>query len=166
MEQLLNRLLTLLVDEIGLYRSLLAVYQGERQALLSFLLDKIMETSKKKENLILKVKILEEQRIHIIDQIAARLNQPASDLTLTRLAEKVDIRYSYRLSTLGAELFSVLEEMNTLHHANRSLIAHCQGLVSGSLTFLSNNLAPDPVYHRDGRVSTQDRSGRLLARTV
>ena len=166
MEQLLNRLLMLLVDEIGLYRSLLAVYQDERQALLSFALDNITETSKKKENLILKVKILEEQRIHIIDQIAVNLNRPASDLTITRLAEKVDIRYSYRLSTLGAELSAVLKEMGVLHNANRSLITHCQGLVSGSLAFLSNNLAPDPVYHRDGSVSTQERSGRLLTRTV
>ena len=166
MEQLLNRLLMLLMDEVGLYRSLLAVYQDERQALLSFSLDSITETSKKKENLILKVKILEEQRIAIVDQLAKNLNQPAADLTLTRLAEKVDIRYSYRLSTLGAELSSVLEEIGALHHANRSLITHCQGLVSGSLAFLSNHLAPDPVYHRDGSVSTQGRSGRLLTRTV
>ncbi len=166
MEQLLNRLLMLLMDEVGLYQSLLAVYQDERQALLSFALDNITATSKKKENLILKVKILEEQRIHIIDQIAESLKHPASDLTLTRLAEKVDIRYSYKLSTLGAELSSVLEEMGALHRANRSLITHSQGLVSGSLALLNNNLAPDPVYHRDGSVSTQGQNGRLLTRTI
>ncbi len=156
----------LLVDEVGLYRFLLSVYQDERQALLSFVLDNITATSKKKENLILKVKILEEQRIHVIHQIAEMLNQPASGLTLTRLAEKVDIRYSHKLLTLGSELSSVLEEMGVLHRANRSLITHSQGLVSGSLAFLSNNLAPDPVYHRDGSVSTQGQNGRLVTRTI
>ena len=129
-----------------------AVYHDERQALLAFEPDGITATSKKKENLILKVKILEEQRKHIIDQIAEYLNQPASDLTITRLAEKVDIRYSYKLSTVGDELSSVLKQIGVLHHTNRSLITHSQGLVSGTLAFLSNNLAPDPVYYRDGSV--------------
>jgi len=166
MEQLLNRLLMLLLDEVGLYKSLYDVYQDERQALLAFELDGITGTSKKKENLILKVKILEEQRTHIDHQLAENLGQPASDLTLTRLAEKVDIRYSYKLSTLGAELSVVLKEIGVLHHANRSLITHSQGLVSDSLAFLNNNLTPDPVYHRDGRVGRQDRGGRLLTRTI
>jgi len=166
MEQLLNRLLMLLLDEVGLYKSLYDVYQEERQALLAFELDGITETSKKKENLILKVKILEEQRTHIVHQLSENLGQPASDLSITRLAEKVDIRYSYKLSTLGAELSAVLEEIGALHHANRSLITHSQGLVSDSLAFLSNNLTPDPVYRRDGRVGRQDRGGRLLTRTI
>jgi len=166
MEQLLNRLLMLLLDEVGLYKSLYDVYQDERQALLAFKLDGITGTSKKKENLILKVKILEEQRTHIVHQLAENLGQPASELTLTRLAEKVDIRYSYKLSTLGAELSAVLKEIGVLHHANRSLITHSQGLVSDSLAFLNNNLTPDPVYHRDGRVGRQDRGGRLLTRTI
>jgi len=166
MEKLLNSLLMLLLDEVALYRSMLVVCQDERQALLSFALDNITETSKKKENLILKVKILEEQRTHIIDQIAANLNLPASDLTITRLAEKVDIRYSHRLSTLGAELSSVLNDIKVLQNSNRSLITHSQGLVSGSLAFLSNSLTPDPVYHRDGSVSRQERSGRLVTRNI
>ena len=63
MEQLLNRLLMLLIDLVGLYRSLLAVYQDERQSLLAFELDGITATSKKKEILILKVKILEESSL-------------------------------------------------------------------------------------------------------
>ena len=166
MEQLLNRLLMLLTDEVGLYRSLLAVYQDERQALLAFMLDDITVCAKKKENLILKVKIIEEQRTQVVQQIAEHLNQRLPELTLSRLAEKVDIRYSYKLTTMGAELSSVIGEIGPLHHANRSLINHSQGLVSSSLAFLSNVLAPDPVYHRDGSVARQDQSGRLLTRTI
>ena len=166
MELLLNRLLMLLADEVGLYRSLLDVCRDERRALLSFELDGITTTSKKKENLILKVRILEEQRAHLIHQIAGSLNLPAAELTITRLAEKVDIRYSYKLSERGAELLSVIEEIGRLQHANRSLMTHSQGLVSSSLSFLNSILNPDPVYHRDGSVSRQDQSGRLLTRTV
>ena len=166
MEQLLNGLLMLLADEVDLYRSLLVIYSDERQAFLAFELDNITASTKKKENLILKIKILEEQRTHIMGQIAAYLNQPVSDLTITRLAEKVDIRYSYKLSILGSELSSVLEDIGVLHRANRSLITHSQGLISDSVAFLSNNLARDPVYHRDGSVARQDRSGRFLTRTI
>jgi flagellar biosynthesis/type III secretory pathway chaperone len=166
MEQLLNRLLVILDDQVGMYRSLLAVYHEERQAILAFELEDITASSKKKENLILKVRILEEQRAYLIDRIADVLKQPGSELTIARLAEKVDIRFSYKLSAVGNRLASVLEQLKGVHSANRSLIAHARGLVSSSLAFLHNNLSPDPVYRRDGRVSGQDHCGRLITRTI
>jgi flagellar biosynthesis/type III secretory pathway chaperone len=166
MEQLLNRLLNLLDDEIDLYRTLLTVYQHEREALLAFEIEGITAASTKKENLILKIKIIEEQRLHVIDRIARDLNQVAADLTITRLADKVDIRYSHQLSSRGAELSSILEKIGVLHQSNRSLITHSQSLVRDSLIFLSDNLAPDPVYHRDGSVSRKARSGRLVTRII
>lgn len=166
MEQLLNSLLLLLDDATSLYRSLLTLYHEEHQSLLAFEPDGISATAKKKENLILKIKILEEQRKRTTNRIAEYLGQPASDLTITRLAEKVDIRYSYKLSAVGDELSEVINQIKVLHQTNRSLITHSQELVNSSLAFLNNTLAPDPVYYRNGTVSTQDQNGRLLTRTI
>jgi flagellar biosynthesis/type III secretory pathway chaperone len=166
MEQLINNLLLLLDDAVDLYRSLLALYHGERQSLLAFDLEGIEASAKKKENLILKIKILEEQRQRTIDTIAALLNLDASGLTLTRLAEKVDIRQSYKLSATGDALSAMVNQIQDVHRANRSLIIHSQGLVTDSLAYLSNHQAPDPVYYRNGSLATQDQSGRLLTRTI
>lgn len=166
MEQLLNKLLVLLDDEIDLYRSLLGVYRNERDAVLAFKLEGISTTSKRKENLILKIKILEEQRKSFIGQLATILNVPALDLTITRLAEKVDIRFSRHLSSRGAQLVSILDEMVKAQEANRSLLTHSQEMVNNSMTFLQNILTPDPVYHRDGKLSKPDQSGQLVTRTI
>jgi len=166
MEQLINSLLLLLDDAVGLHRSLLALYHEERQSLLAFNLEGIDASVKKKENLILKIKIVEEQRQRTIDSIASSLNLDASGLTITRLAEKVDIRQSYKLSAMSDELSAVVNQIKDVHRANRALIIHSQGLVTDSIAYLSNHQTPDPVYYRNGSLATQDQSGRLLARTI
>ncbi len=166
MEQMINSLLLLLDDTVTLYRSLLALYGEERQSLLDFDLENINTSAKKKENMVLKIKILEEQRHRIVEGLAAALSLDAADLTLTRLAEKVDIRQSYKLSALGDELSATISQIKDVHRTNRALIIHSQGLVTDSMAFLSNHLAPDPVYHQNGSLAMQDQSGRLLARTI
>ena len=166
MEQLINNLLLLLDDTVALYQSLLALYHEERQSLMAFDLEGIDASAKKKENLILKIKILEEQRQRSMDSIASSLNLDASGLTLTRLAEKVDIRQSYKLSAVGDELSAVVNQIKDVHGANRSLIIHSQGLVTDSLAYLSNHQAPDPVYYRNGSLAMQGQSGKLLTRTI
>mgnify|MGYP001087868759 CR=1 FL=1 len=60
MDQLLNRLMIVLGEEVVMYRSLLAVCQDERLSLLQFDLDGISAASKKQENLILNINILVE----------------------------------------------------------------------------------------------------------
>ena len=166
MEPLINNLLLLLNDVVGLYRSLLDLYDEERRSLLAFDLEGIATSAKKKENLILKIKILEEQRQRILDDISGLLDLDASALSITQLAQKVDIRQAYKLSAIGDELIAVVDQIKAVHRANRSLIIHSQGLVSDSLALLSDQLTPDPVYHQDGRLAQQERNGRFLARSV
>jgi flagellar biosynthesis/type III secretory pathway chaperone len=166
MEQLINRLLLLLDDIVSLYRSMLILYHEERQALLDFDLDGISTSAKKKENLVLKIKILEEQRHRTIDAIAAALGLDATDLTISRLADKVDIRQAYKLSALGDKLSETVNEIKDVHRSNRSLITHSQGLVTHALAFLGSQLNPDPVYYQNGSLAVQDQSGRFLTRTI
>jgi flagellar biosynthesis/type III secretory pathway chaperone len=166
MEQLINSLLLLLDDTVRLYQSLLTLYHEERQSLLAFDLEGINTNAKKKENLILKIKILEEQRQRTIDDIAALLTLDAADLSISRLAEKVDIRQAYKLSALGDELSATLNTIQEVHQSNRSLIIHSQGLVTNSLAYLGNQMTPDPVYYQNGSLAVQDQSGRLLTRTI
>lgn len=166
MEPLINSLLLQLDDTLDLHRSLLALYHEERQSLLAFDLEGINASAKKKENLVLKIKILEEQRQRTTGRIATSLELDATDVTLTRLAEKVDIRQAYKLSAIGDELSATVNQIKDVHRANRSLIIHSQGLVTNSMAYLNNHLTPDPVYHQDGSLAAQDQSGRLLTRTI
>lgn len=166
MEQLINRLLLLLDDTVSLYQSMLTLYHEERQSLLAFDLDGISTNAKKKENLVLKIKILEEQRQRTIDAIAAALGLDAAGLTISRLADKVDIRQAYKLSALGDKLSETVNEIKDVHQSNRSLIIHSQGLVTNALAYLGSQLNPDPVYYQNGSLAVQGQSGRFLTRTI
>ena len=61
MELLLNDLLGLLEGEIGLYASMLLALQKEKKAIVDSNHEELNETSREKENLFLKIQILEEQ---------------------------------------------------------------------------------------------------------
>ena len=63
MDVLLNQFIDLIEDETGLCRSLLSVLQKEKQAIVDSELMALNETSKTKENLLLKIRILEEERM-------------------------------------------------------------------------------------------------------
>ena len=51
--------------------------------------EELNETSREKENLFLKIRILEEKRLPVLEKLARNLGQPAQDLTLSKLSQLV-----------------------------------------------------------------------------
>lgn len=166
MEQPLNDLLDLLETIFQLHRALFEILQKERQALIDLDLDGIGTYCKKKENQILRIKILEEQRLQIMGQLAGRLHETRSDLSLTRLAEKVNILYAQRLMDAAAALMSIARDIKSLNEANKSLISFSRDMLSGSMALFENLLSPEPVYQKNAHLGPREPSGRLLTRVV
>ena len=70
MKQLLDKLIGLLVHATELYQSLLAVVQNEKDAVVGLNLKQLNEACKAKDNLLLKLRILEEQRQQVMLRVA------------------------------------------------------------------------------------------------
>jgi flagellar biosynthesis/type III secretory pathway chaperone len=64
MNDILNKFCGLLEHEANLYRQLLAVIEKEKQAVVATNLAELNEAAKVKDNLLLKLRILDEQRHH------------------------------------------------------------------------------------------------------
>ncbi|MBN2467047.1 MAG: flagellar protein FlgN [Deltaproteobacteria bacterium] len=163
MNERVDRLLDILEEEKELYRSLLAVCQDEERALIRTNLKELNEKSKKKENLILKVRILEEQRLHVLKRIDDSLGGRAPHATLLELSQMLDEPYSSRLEEYHSDLSSLIQSITEINLTNKDLITHSVGLVKDSMLFLNNFITMSPIYYRTGKIHHSEGSGFVLS---
>ncbi|MBT8368878.1 MAG: flagellar protein FlgN, partial [Deltaproteobacteria bacterium] len=109
MEHLLNKLIGVLAHATELYQALLGVVQNEKEAVVGLNLKQLNEACKAKDNILLKLRILEEQRLQVMHRIAAELGCSPEGLTLTRLSEQVDESYARRLLDCSTDLLALVQ---------------------------------------------------------
>ena len=166
MNELLEKFLALLEGETCLYESLLSVLQKEKRAVVNSALNDLNETVKEKENLALKIRILEEERIRTTEKLANSLGYPSHPLTLTDLSELVEEPYATRLGESRSILLSLTQSIQEINQSNRGLLSHSLELVKGSISLLNNLMHSNPVYYRSGQVQMGDQSGKILSGRV
>lgn len=163
MESLLTELLGLLEGEIDLYGSLLLALQKEKRAVVDSNLDELIETNREKESLFLKIRILEEHRITVLEKLAEDLGQLAQNLTLTKLSQLVDEPQSTQLTDCHSRFLSLAQSIQEVSLGNKALLNHSLDLVRSSLALLSDLIPSNPVYYKSGRMQTRDQGGRLVS---
>ncbi len=163
MKILIKRLTSLLDEEIELFEALLSVLQDENNALICAKLNKLNETCKEKENLVLKIRILEEQRIYVLQEFSELSGCSPGIITLAGLSRLAEGDNSTRLTDCRSNLLSLAESIRDLNKSNRSLLNYSIGLVRTSLSFLDNFISPNFLYYNNGRLQTIDKSGRFFS---
>jgi flagellar biosynthesis/type III secretory pathway chaperone len=162
MEHLLDKLLGSLEHATELYRSLFRVVQNEKDAVVGLNLQQLNEACKAKENLLLKLRILEEGREQLMDRVAAELDCSSQGLTLTKLSQLVDEPYAHRLRDRSTDLLALIHTLQDATRQNKFLMSHSMQLIQGSYTLLNNLMAANPVYYRSGNVQNNAQTGKLL----
>ena len=163
MKHLLNKLIGLLVHATELYQSLLRVVEIEKDAVVGLNLKQLNEVCKAKDNLLLKLRILEEQRQQVMHRVAAELGCSPQGLTLTELSQQVDESYARRLLDCSTDLLALVQTLQDVTQQNKSLMSHSMQLIQGSYNLLNNLMVENPVYYRSGTVDGGDETGRLLS---
>ena len=158
----LDKLLGLLDQVAEIYQSLLAVMDNERDAVVAADLKELNEAAKVKDNLLLKLRILEEQRMHLLKKLADQLNHPSEDLTLTNLSQILEEPHANQLKDRSIRLLALLKFIQRANERNGSLFAHSLELVRGSLNLLNNMMPAGPIYFRTGTIQNRRRTGNLL----
>ena len=166
MDVLMNKLTRLLEGEIELLESLLMTLQDEKGAVLDSNMDTLNRATKEKENLILKIRILEEQRMHVMERIADALQKPVRSLTLAKLSQLVEIGYSERLDRCRSSIRALTQSIDDLNNTNRGLIHHSLDLVRGSLSLFAKITVPHPIYYRTGEIMKKNQTGNVLSGMV
>jgi len=163
MDSLLTDFLNLLEEEIALYRGLLLVLQKEKRAVVYSNLNELNESGKEKESLILKIRILEEQRLRFLEKLADSRGYPSQDFTLIQLSQLAEEPYSTRFKNCHSKFLALIQSIREINQINKALLMHSQELVRGSLALLNNFMASSPVYHRTGKIQAGDQSGKVLS---
>ena len=163
MEGILIKFITLIENEFSLYCTLLEIMQAEKEALVGSRIEELQERIKEKENLLLKIRILDEQRHKLLKKITNLLGDKGEGLTLTRLSELIDEPLAARLKNSSSKLLAVTQSIQELNDSNRSLLIHSIDLVKGSLNLLTNVVASNQVYQRDGLICNGEENGRNLS---
>ena len=166
MDSLFNKFLCLLEDETGFYRSLLLVVQKENRAVVDLKLKELNEATKEKENLLLKIQILEEQRQHMLEIVADSIGCPIQGLTLSKLSQLVEEPYSTRLKDCQSNLLALTQSIQEVNNSNKFLLMHSLKLVRDSLSLLDNLVAPIPVYCQTGKTQINDQSGKVFSAQI
>lgn len=166
MEHLLNKLIGLLEHTTELYQSLFAVVQNEKNAVVSLDLQQLNEACKAKDNLLLKLRILEEQREQVMVRLAAEIGCSSQGLTLTQLSLLVDESYARRLTGLSRDLLALIQSLQDATQQNKFLMSHSMQLIRGSYNLLNNLMAANPLYYRSGNVQKTDQTGKLVSGAI
>jgi flagellar biosynthesis/type III secretory pathway chaperone len=163
MQDILNRLLALLDTLERVYRSLRGELENERAALTAANLADFLVARDRKEALLNRLQVLEDQRVRQTDQLAAALDLPPATVTVSRLAHHLPPVEAGRLKACGDRLTAILAQVGKLNGVNRALIGASLGFVEGSLQMLQGLRRPASTYHHNGRMRSAPCSGTLLA---
>jgi flagellar biosynthesis/type III secretory pathway chaperone len=166
MEHLLEKLFGLLEHTTELYQSLFAVVQKEKDAVVGLNLQQLNAACKAKDNLLLKLRILEEQREQLMDRLAVILNWGPHEISLTQLSNLVKQPDADRLRTCSTKLLSLIQKLQEANQQNKMLLSHSLELVQGSYDLLNNVMAANPVYYRSGDLRKSKQTGKLLSGDV
>lgn len=163
MTVLLDAFIGVLENEIDIYQSLLLILQQEKEAVVFSKLRELNESSKEKENHILKIRILEEQRIKLLEKIAESLEYPSPQLTLANLIQIIAEPHATRLKNTYDILFALVQSIQEVNNSNKALIFHSLDLVKCSLALFNNLICPTSVYFRSGKVMQNAQQGVVFS---
>ena len=166
MEHLIKKLIGLLEHTTELYKLLFAVVQNEKNAVVGLDLQQLNEACKAKDNLLLKLRILEEQHEQIMVRLAAEIGCSPQGLTLTQLSLLVDESFARRLIDISRELLALIQSLQDATQQNRFLMSHSMQLIQGSYNLLKTLMAANPLYYRSGNMQNTDQTGKLLSGAI
>jgi len=162
MEPMINQLLRVLERESELYRSMLTVIDQESKGAIRSDLNALTRAGEEKENILVKLRSIEEQRIRLVRETADALGYPLQDFTLTMMSQLVGKPLAGRLSQAGTDLSTVLNVVKDANHRNKQLFEHSLELLRGSFNLLGELAQSDMVYYRTGNIQRTYQTGKCV----
>ncbi len=160
-KSILDALLHVLREEVSLYRSLADLLAQEQQALIRADTEAIEEAGKKKETLTLKVRLLEESRLSLVEKLES-VESLGSDPTLSRIIAMAEGPEAAALRECQSELRTLYDTTSNLVRMNQRLVGSSLQFLRGSLAILGHLSDGPSVYQRDGAVAgASDSQGQV-----
>ena len=162
MDLIIEQLLGVIGEESEIYRSMLTVTDKESSATVRSDLVALTKAREEKEDILVKLELIEGQRRRVVNEIADALGYPSEDFTITKISQLMGEPFGGRLSQAGAELLAVLNTVKAANHRNKLLFEHSRALLRGSFNILSELTHSDTVYYRTGNIQRTYQTGKCV----
>jgi hypothetical protein len=137
-QSLLAEMLKVLNLEFRQYHNLLDLLHDQRNCFSSGDIESFERIGKQQETTVLKIKMLEEARKHIVSRLAHYYGISSDECMLAKLTKLVDGPYSRQISQCRNEAQSILEQLETARDSNAYLIRHTLHYITGVLKIFAS----------------------------
>jgi len=163
MKRLLDDLLKLIVQQTDLYEALLQTLQRERQIILSSSVEELAKSNKKKEVVILQIKLLDELLIKLAERAGRQPCAGAEQGLLSSMLESIEHPACQAARSAYARLASLAQEVKHVNLENDRLIKGSLRSIKSSLSFLVACASEAAVcYGSSGQMRGEQVSMSLL----
>jgi hypothetical protein len=155
----LDRILTL---EIDTYQKFLELELRAKALLIARSLDILLVNIQEKERLTQHLIGLESQRQGVAERLAAQLQIPASEMTLTHLVTQVTEPHASRLRRYRDRLRQLVLDVQRCGADNARYLQGALSFFNDALTFFQHVIPTHTTYRQSGQTPCPQR-GRILS---
>ncbi len=131
----MGKIKAVLEEQIREYKNLLALLRRERQCLIDFDEEGVEELAKQKDTSVLKLRLLEQERLRLIEEFYGAHGDGAGETNFS-LQELSRVTGDGGFIEMRRLVISLLQGIQELNEFNRILIARSLHFVSDSLSFM------------------------------
>ncbi len=164
MPDLVVSLVSVLEEQIRVYRHLLEVVRKEKDILVSANLDELNENNKAKEAMLLKIRSLETIRLKNATDVSMGLGLHAESPRLLEIAKHLSAEAGDKLRNLHSVLELLLRRVQDYNRQNEVLVQSALSNITGAMNSIKGTLQEKPTYQKKGEVEGHASSGQLVSR--
>jgi flagellar biosynthesis/type III secretory pathway chaperone len=161
---LLDALLSVLREEVEVYKELRSIIAEEFDILMRPTIDLLSYSNAKKETCVLKVRMLEEVRSNIIKKIARLIDREDKEIDFATLYSYADESRTAELDAQRKILSPLIQSINEKNEKNKDLLDYSLSYIRGSMDFINNLLSTGAEYAPTGKLTANNVNGRILNR--
>lgn len=164
LQENVNHLLSVLEDQIKVYRQLLEIVRREKEILVSANLDELNENNRSKEAMLIKIRSLESARLKTASETHRALGLPGDEPRLLEIARNLDEENAEKLRTIHNVLELLLRRVQEYNRQNEVLVQSALTNITGAMNAIKGTLEEKPTYQKKGEVEGHAVSGQLVSR--
>lgn len=129
----IDKIKNILSSQVAGYNAFFDLLHREKECLISIKPAEVERLSREKDTLVLRLKLLEEERIRLVSLFSVE-NKLPGDINLKKIAE---FAKDEELQKLRLQLVSLVQGISELNEFNRVLIERSISFVKNSVNFLA-----------------------------
>ncbi len=160
-----DQLVSVLEEQIKVYRHLLEVVRKEKEILVSANLDELNENNRTKEAMLIKVRTLETQRLTLANEAYQALGlEGGESARLMEIARHMDNERADKLRNIHSVLDLLLRRVQEYNRQNETLVNSALQNITGAMNAIKGTLEEKATYQKKGEVEGHTSSGQLVSR--